>query len=129
MRTALLVILAALLLAGTPGTVRAGTQIQANRITDISASIENTGGHGTGAAVKLLAYDDAGTVIGHVCREIYLPANDVTTVNYAWRAPAYATGVYWSSKITPGGSCLNHDGDDTDSDSDSDGDSDDSDHH
>lgn len=101
--------------------------VQINKSVYISADVKNTVDYDLQASVKLLGYDNVGNAVGHVCREVTLPANDTITVNYRWRAPAYQTGLYWSSQVTIDGNCINHDGDDSDSDSDSDGDSDDSD--
>ncbi|MBU0960542.1 MAG: hypothetical protein KKH60_03365 [Proteobacteria bacterium] len=113
-------------LASTSLGMAAGS-VQVNQSVYVSAEVKNTQDYDLQAAVKLLGYDNVGNAVGHVCREVTLPANDTITVTYRWRAPAYKTGLYWSSKVDIDGSCTNHDGDDSDSDSDSDGDSDDSD--
>ena len=84
------------------------------------------------AAVKLTAYDDAGTVVGKVCSEQYLYANSTKTVTYRWQAPNYKTGLYWSPKVVVGGTCINQvigdDSDDSDDGDDSDDSDDDEDH-
>lgn len=123
------ILLAMVLAIASTGLAMAAGTVQMSQAVAVTADVQNSTGNDLRAAVKLLAYDNTGNAVGHVCREVTLPANDVVTVSYQWRAPGYATGLYWTSKVTVGGDCVNHDVDDTDSDSDSDGDSDDSDDH
>ncbi len=127
MKVAKIVILAMVVAFASTGLAMAGGTVQMNQAAAVSADVKNTTNNDVQAAVKLLAYDRVGNAVGHVCRVVTLPANDITTVSYLWRAPGYETGLYWTSKVQVGGACANHDADDTDSDSDSDGDSDDSD--
>ena len=117
MRLAKIVIFSLIFAIATAGVSLAGEQIKMNQITEVSASVENKTSRTVRAAVKLFAYDNAGTMIGHLCQEVYLSANDTTMVNYAWQAPAYETGIYWSSKVEKWTHCGSHDHDDTDSDS------------
>lgn len=127
MKIAKIMILAMIVaLAGTTMAQAAG-EVQMGRTVAVSADVKNSSDYTQQAAVRMLAYDTVGNVVGHLCREVSLPANEVITVSYLWRAPAYETGLYWSPKVTVNDNCVNHDSDDSDSDSDSDGDRDDSD--
>lgn len=101
---------------------QAGTQVQLNQAALVKADIQNTTNNSVRAAVKLIGYDDVGTIIGHLCQETYLGANGVSSLSFNWQAPAYATGVYWSSKVEVGGTCATQ-VTSYDTDSDSDGDS------
>lgn len=127
MKSIQLILLAMLIAVTTTGMAMAAGSVQVNEAISVSADVQNSTSNDVQAAVKLRAYDNVGNAVGHLCREVTLPASDTITVDYQWRAPAYKTGLYWSTKIVTNGTCDNHDGDDTDSDSDSDGDSDDSD--
>lgn len=127
MKIAKIVLLAMVIALASTSLGMAAGAVQTLQSVYVSADVKNTADYDLQAAVKVTGYDNVGNAVGHVCREVTLPANDTITVTYRWRAPAYKTGLYWSSKVDIDGSCINHDGDDTDSDSDSDGDSDDSD--
>jgi len=122
MKWSKIVLLAMVFSIMTVGTALAGTQVQTNQSTDFSASVKNTTRNSVRAAVKLFGYDDAGMVIGHLCQEAWLGAGRTTSVKFAWQAPAYATGVYWSPKVDVNGTCPNissdddHDDDDDDDD-------------
>jgi trans-2-enoyl-CoA reductase len=121
MKRSKIVLLALLLTFVLVGMAQAGTQVQINQQAMVKAEIQNVTHNTVRAAVKLFGYDDAGTVIGHLCQETYLGADRTTTLEFNWQAPAYATGVYWSPKVEVGGSCVNQDITyDHDSDSDSD---------
>lgn len=119
-----IVMLAAVFAFVASGVALAAGSVQMNQTVTVSADVKNTTNNGIRAAVKMAAYDKVGTAVGHLCKEVYLAANRVTTVNYLWQAPGYETGLYWSPKVEIGGSCVNatdgssHDSDDTDSDSD-----------
>jgi hypothetical protein len=127
MKSIKIIMLAMVIAVTTTGMAMAAGSVQVNQAVAVSANVQNSTNQDMRAAVKLIAYDNIGNAVGHVCREVTLPANDIISVSYLWRAPSYKTGLYWSSKVTQNGSCANHDSDDSDSDSDSDGDSDDSD--
>lgn len=127
MKVAKIILLAMVIALASTSLGMAAGSVQRDQSTYVSADVKNSANYDLQAAVKLLGYDNVGNAVGHVCREVTLPANDTITVTYRWRAPSYKTGLYWSSKVDIDGACSNHDGDDTDSDSDSDGDSDDSD--
>ncbi|MBA3007591.1 MAG: hypothetical protein KKB91_14125 [Proteobacteria bacterium] len=126
-------------LASTSMGMAAGS-VQMNESVYVSANVKNTTSNALKAAVKLTAYDDAGTVVGKVCSEQYLRANSTKTVTFRWQAPNYKTGLYWSSKVVVAGTCINQvvgddsdhhddgdDSDDSDDDEDHDDDDDDSD--
>jgi hypothetical protein len=100
-------------LAGTGLALAAGT-VQMNQTANVSADVKNTTGNYLHAAVRMLAYDQKGNAVGHVCREVTLRPNAVTTVDYTWRAPGYETGLYWSPKVDINGACVNQDADETD---------------
>ena len=106
------------------GLALAAGTVQMNQAVNVSADVQNNSGNNLLAAVRLKAYDRVGNAVGHVCKEVTLAANGITTVDYAWLAPAYETGLYWSSKVDVGGACVNQDADETDASS-SDSDSDD----
>ena len=127
MKKATIIFLAMLIAFATTIPAMAAGTVKMNDDVAVSAEVKNTASYDIDAAVKLIAYDIVGNAVGHVCREVILPAETITKVSYLWRAPDYETGLYWSSEVMVGGLCANHDADDTDSDSDSDGDSDDSD--
>ncbi len=127
MKRAAIILLATLIAFASTGLAMAAGSVQVDQTVTVSADVKNATDVDLQAAVKLVAYDIAGTAVGHVCREVSLAANKTTPVSYQWRAPSYETGLYWSSTVTIDGVCANHDGDDTDSDSDSDGDDEDSD--
>ncbi len=114
-------------LASTSMGMAAGS-VQVNESVYVSANVKNTTSKALRAAVKLTAYDDAGTVVGKVCSEQYLNANSTKTVTYRWQAPNYKTGLYWSSKVIVNGACINQvvgdDSDDSDDDEDHEDDND-----
>lgn len=120
MKLTKIVILAMIFAFATSGMALAGSHIQANQTTEITASVQNTTNNSVRAAVKLVGYDDAGVAIGHLCQEVWLERNNTRNLTYAWKAPSYATGVYWSSKVDVGGDCVNRDETDYTGDSDSD---------
>lgn len=135
MRTAKMILLAMVVALVTVTLAHAGTQVQKNQATTIKASVQNNSNDSVRAAVKLTGYDNAGTKIGQLCQVSWLGEGRTANLEFAWNAPAYATGIYWSSKVEVGGDCPNVELPDVevpvyrfDSDSDSDSD-DDSDHH
>ena len=105
MKMTRILMLAMLVAFVTVSLASAGTQVLKNQSTTVSAKIENKTGRSVPAAVKLTGYDDTGNIIGHLCREAYLSAYRPTTLEFAWQAPGYATGVYWSSKVEKYGDC------------------------
>ncbi len=109
----------------TSGLALAAGSVQMNEAVAVSADVKNATGNYLRAAVRMRAFDDAGNAVGHVCREVTLRPNDITTVSYLWRAPSYETGLYWSPKVDVGGACVNQDADESDHDH---GDSDSDDH-
>lgn len=119
----------------TSGLAMAAGTVQMNQAVAISADVQNSTGNYLAAAVRMQAYDNVGNAVGHLCREVTLRPNAVTSVSYLWRAPSYETGLYWSPKVEVNGACINQDADETDydhGDSDSDDhwyDSDSDDHH
>lgn len=133
MRTTKLILLAMLIAFVTVTMAHAGTQVMKNQATTVKASVKNNSNNSVRAAVKLSGYDNAGTKIGQLCKETWLGEGRTADLEFAWNAPAYATGVYWSSKVEVGGVCPNvvlpevevpQYQYDSDSDSDSDADSD-----
>jgi len=117
----------------------AGLQVQQSQSVNFTASVENNTDNSVPAAVKLTGFDDRGTVIGHLCQQAWLSEGRTTDVDFSWQAPAYATGVYWTSKVEVNGDCPNsnnstydddhHDDDDDHHDDDDDHHDDDDDHH
>ncbi len=114
MKVAKTVSMAIVLALACPGLALAAGTVQMNQTANVSADVKNTTGKYLHAAVRMMAYDQKGNAVGHVCREVTLRPNDVTTVEYAWRAPAYETGLYWSPKVDINGACVNQDADETD---------------
>lgn len=134
MRTAKLILLAMLVALVTVSLAHAGTQVQKNQATTVKASVKNMTNKSVRAAVKLSGFDNAGTKVGQLCKETWLGEGRTANLEFAWNAPAYATGVYWSSKVEVGGECPNVELPDIeipvyDYDSDSDDSDADSDHH
>ena len=100
MKIAKIMILAMIVaFTGTTMALAAG-EVQVGRTVAVSADVKNSSNSSQQAAVRLLAYDTVGNAVGHLCREVVLPANEVITVSYLWRAPTYETGLYWSPKVT-----------------------------
>ena len=132
MRTTKLILLAMLIAFVSVTMAHAGAQVMKNQSTIVKASVQNNSSDSVLAAVKMSGYDDAGTKIGQLCKQTWLKEGKSTDVAYAWTAPNYATGVYWSAKVEVGGDCPNSDlppndyneAYDSDSDSDSGADSD-----
>ncbi len=117
------ILLAMVIALASSGLAMAAGTVQMNQAVNVSADVQNTTGNYLHAAVRMMAYDQKGNAVGHVCREVTLRPNAVTTVDYTWRAPGYETGLYWSSKVDINGACVNQDADETDTshdDSDSD---------
>ncbi|PLY07729.1 MAG: hypothetical protein C0624_03495 [Desulfuromonas sp.] len=100
-----IVILAMLIAFASVAVASAGTQVYKNEVATVAAKIENNSGRSVPAAVKMSAYDDAGNLIGHLCREAYLSSYRDNNIEFSWQAPAYATGVYWSTQVEKYGSC------------------------
>ena len=96
MRTMKLLVLAMIFTFTAGSLAHAGTQIAKNQSTTIKAAVKNNTTRNVFAAVKLTGHDDAGTIIGTLCKSVYLGAGRTTTVEYPWRAPNYGTGIYWS---------------------------------
>lgn len=94
-----MIILAILFACVTATMAEAGTQVQINQATTVKAGIKNATTSNRIGSVVLTGYDDAGTVIGRLCKNVYLPAGRTTSLELPWQAPAYPTGVYWSSKV------------------------------
>lgn len=128
MRTVKLIVMAMLIACITGTLANAGTQIMTNRSTTINAAVKNNTSRSISAAVKLTGYDDGGTVIGRLCKSVYLGSGRTTNVDLAWQAPNYTTGIYWSSKIEVGKKCPSTVVTTTDDDNDND-DNDDDHHH
>lgn len=99
MRATKLILLALLFAFATVTLANAGTQVQQNQSTVIKASVKNTTQKSVMAAVKLTGYDDAGSVVGHLCQNVWLGEGRTRQLEFTWQAPGYATGLYWSSKI------------------------------
>ena len=111
MKVAKIVILAMVVALTSSGLAMAAGSVQMNQAVAVTADVQNTAGTDLQAAVRLLAYDNVGNEVGHVCREVTLAAGDITTVSYEWRAPSYETGLYWSSKVDVNGNCDSQDTD------------------
>ena len=134
MRTTKLILMAMLFAFVSVTLAHAGAQVQTNQAATVKASVQNNSNDSVRAAVKMTGYDDAGVKVAQLCKEAWLGEGCNTAVEYAWNAPAYATGVYWQAKVEVNGDCPNteiqtvdyHDYHDSDSDSD---DGADSDHH
>lgn len=109
MKIAKTIILAMVIALASSGLAMAAGSVQTNQAVAVTADVKNSAGNDLQAAVRLLAYDNVGNEVGHVCREVSLPAGDITTVSYEWRAPAYVTGLYWSSKVDVNGVCDSQD--------------------
>lgn len=134
MRTVKLLVLTLLFAFATGTLAHAGTQIMKSQSTTIKAAVKNNTSRSVYAAVKLTGYDDAGIAVGKLCKGVYLSAGRTTTVEYPWKAPNYATGIYWSSKVEANKTCPStivttsdddhDDHDDDDHDDDHDGDAD-----
>jgi trans-2-enoyl-CoA reductase len=133
MRTAKLILLAMLFAIVSVTLAHAGTQVKVNQAATVKATIKNVTNDSVRAAVKMTGYDDAGVKVGQLCKEAWLGEGRTTAIEYAWNAPAYATGVYWQAKVEVNGDCPNAEVPTTevpsyrfesDSDSDSDADSD-----
>lgn len=126
MRTAKLMILAMLIAFVSVTLAQAGAQVQVNQAATVKASVKNITNDSVRAAVKMTGYDDAGIKVGQLCKEAWLGEGRTTAIEYAWNAPAYATGIYWQAKVEVNGDCPNVDvptydwRDRYDSDSDSD---------
>lgn len=117
------------------GPAMAAGTARMNEAVDVSANVQNTTNEYLQAAVRMKAFDKVGNAVGHLCQEVTLRPNAVTTVSYIWRAPGYETGLYWSPKVDINSACVYQDADESDhnhGDSDSDDhwyDSDSDDHH
>ena len=100
-----IIIVAVLTLFVASSVVQAAGQIKVNQSTTVSVDVQNNSRDKVRAAVKLSGYDSTGNSVGHLCREVRLKDRSVTTVEYSWNAPSYATGLYWSPKVEVGESC------------------------
>lgn len=132
MRTVKMIVLSILFACVSATLAQAGSQVKINSSTIIKAAVKNTTTRSTSAAIKLTGYNNAGVVIGSLCKSTWLSAGKTTYVEFPWTAPNYATGIYWSSKVEVSKSCpttvvINDDHDDDDHD-DHDDDHDDDDH-
>ncbi len=124
MRKTKLILMAMLIAFVSVTLAHAGTQVKINQAATVKASVQNNSNDSARAAVKMTGYDDAGIKIGQLCKEAWLGEGRTTAVEYAWKAPAYATGVYWQAKVEVNGDCPNveipivdyHDYHDSDSD-------------
>ena len=91
------------------GVAQAVTEVKVNQFTDVNVTVQNNADRAVQAAVRLKGYDGVGTLVGQLCKEVVLAETAATRVSYAWQAPAYATGLYWSPQIEVGGTCPNQD--------------------
>jgi flagellar basal body-associated protein FliL len=106
MKLTMIMILAALFAFTTAGMASAAGTIKKNTSTTVRASVKNTTTTSTKAAVMLKGYDQAGTRVANLCKkDVYLPKGASTVVSYTWRAPNYATGLYWNSKVNTKNYC------------------------
>lgn len=128
MKTTRLIAVIMVTLLVMSGMAMAAGPVKMNQSTQVSAAVQNLNS-GTSAAVKMTAYDNIGTKVAQLCKEVYLRGSgNTTTVAFDWIAPNYETGLYWSTKVEAGGTCAASSGSTSDYDSDSDSD-DDEDHH
>jgi hypothetical protein len=124
MRTTQLILLVMLIAFVSVTLAHAGTQVMKNQSTTVKASVQNNSDKSVLAAVKMTGYDNAGVKVAQLCKEAWLGEGRSTAVEYAWNAPAYATGLYWQAKVEVHGDCPNaeiptvdyHDYHDSDSD-------------
>lgn len=100
-----MIILAILFAFVTANFAEAGTQVQINQATTVKADIKNITTRSRIGSVVLTGYDDAGTVIGRLCKNVYLPAGRTTAIELPWQATSYPTGIYWSSKVAVNSFC------------------------
>ncbi len=114
MKIAKTIIMAMVVALASTGLAMAAGTVQMGQTANVSADVKNSTGNYLQAAVRMQAFDNVGNAVGHVCKEVTLRPNDVTTVDYTWRAPDYETGLYWSPKVEIGGSCVNQDADESD---------------
>ena len=131
MKLSKIVLLALIIAFAATGLAVAGSSVKMNQQAAVSALIENSHWDDIRAAVRMTGYDDAGNVVGHLCKEVRLESRRVTQVSYLWQAPNYETGLYWSAKVDVGGYCTNQEsgGDDYWHDHDEYDDHHDDDHH
>lgn len=130
MRTTKLILLAMIIAFVSVTLAHAGAQIKLNQATFVKASVQNNSNDSVRAAVKMTGFDDAGVKVAQLCKEAWLGEGRTTAIEYAWNAPAYATGVYWQAKVDVSGDCpyveaptsevpdYKFDSDDSDADSD-----------
>ena len=107
MRTTKLIFMAMLFAFVSVTLAHAGAQVQINQAATVKASVQNNSNDSVRAAVKMTGYDDAGVKVGQLCKEAWLGEGRTTAVEYAWNAPAYATGIYWQAKVEVNGDCPN----------------------
>ena len=86
----------------------AGSSVKMNQQAAVSTLIKNNHWYDVRAAVRMTGFDDAGNVVGHLCKEVTLKDKEVTRVSYLWQAPGYETGLYWSPKVDVGGQCASN---------------------
>ncbi|SHJ31113.1 hypothetical protein SAMN02745165_02073 [Malonomonas rubra DSM 5091] len=107
MKTIKMIVLAMLLAFVTVTLAQAGTQVAKGQIAPVKVTVKNAG-YSTMAAVKMTAYDNAGSKAGQLCKEVYLRGyGNTTAVEYSWQAPNYATGLFWQAKVEKNGECPN----------------------
>lgn len=107
MKLSKIVLFALIIAIASTGLAMAGSAVKMNQQAAVSTLIQNNHRYDVRAAVRMTGYDDAGTVVGHLCKEVTLNSNRVTQVSYLWQAPGYETGLYWSPKVAVGGYCAN----------------------
>lgn len=105
MKTAKTILMAIIIAGMSANLAQAGSTVKINSTTTIKAAVKNNTRSSASAAVKLTGYNNAGVIIGTLCKSAYLVAGRTTTLDFPWIAPNYATGIYWSSKVEVGRSC------------------------
>ncbi|MBI5557157.1 MAG: hypothetical protein HY885_05920 [Deltaproteobacteria bacterium] len=106
MKLAKIITLAILFAFISGGMALAAGTIKRGASTTVSAAVKNTTKTSIKAAVTLMAYDEAGTKVGNLCKNnVNLPKGASTVVKYTWKAPSYKTGLYWTSKVNTQNYC------------------------
>ena len=105
MKTAKTILMAILIAGISASLAQAGSTIRVNSSTYVKANVKNTTRNNTSAAVKMTGYDDAGVIVGKLCKKTTLYAGKTAAISFAWKAPSYPTGIYWSTKVEPNKSC------------------------
>ncbi|MFH1216169.1 MAG: CARDB domain-containing protein [Pseudomonadota bacterium] len=89
-----------ILLAFTTSSIAmAATTVRKNTTTTVSAAVKNITNKTVSKAVKMKAYDQAGTQVANLCKVVSLKSGKTTNVSFSWKAPNYLTGLYWTHKI------------------------------